>query len=180
MQCSYRPSYQFHTHAVYTIRSAVCVWGASVRASCHGCISISAWSKVGAAAPLSDELHWYNGCFNPSQLDPQGTGSSCFHTAPICAGGGRTDWQAAVWTLRHKIGYNSEPTEGGCGERSPHGKHEGVSSPKSLFLSSSLKTITWKHLIQPEYIKLNFTKWETQHVGILDKTHSQMIHLSWF
>lgn len=34
----------------------------------------------------------------------------------------------------------------------------GCVPPKSLFLSSSLKTITWKHLIQPEYIKLNFTK----------------------
>lgn len=99
-------------HTLFMPSGAVCVCvcvrgGASVWASCHGCISISAWSKVGAAAPLSDELHWYNGCFNPSQLDPQGTGSSCFHTAPISAGGGRTDWQAAVWTRRHKIGYNS-------------------------------------------------------------------------
>lgn len=63
-------------------------------------------------AALSEELRWYNGSFNPRQLDPQGSGSGCFHSAPICTGGGTTEWQAALWRQRNKIGYNSSLRRG--------------------------------------------------------------------
>lgn len=66
-------------------------------------------ARLQPSAQLSDQLHSYNGCFNPCQLEPRGTGSGCFHTAPIYAGGGRADWQAAVWKQRHRIGSDLNP-----------------------------------------------------------------------
>lgn len=131
--CNYSRLYQFHTHAVCTIRGAVCKAWVYVEAA--RAVSVSQRDQKWASAQLSDELHWYNGCFNPSQLDPQGTGSGCFHTARICTGGGRTDWQAAVWTLRDRIGYNSRSTVRECGRHRFHGKQSvGVSITEKFFL----------------------------------------------
>lgn len=109
-----------HTHTVCTIRTAAaackeCVWMLQQLYQFPSMIKESV-GCLKSAAQLSDQLHWYNGFFNPSQLDPQGTGSGCFHTAPICAGGGTTDWQATVWKQSDKMGYNLNPWRGNMGD----------------------------------------------------------------
>lgn len=139
-----------HTHTVCTIRTAAackeCVW--KLQQLYQFPSMIKSVGRLQSAAQLSDQLHWYNGFFNPSQLDPQGTGSGCFHTAPICAGGGTTDWQAAVWKQRDKIGYNLNPWRGNMGDAACMGNKVWEHHSLRSFLTSEM-------IIQECSIQLN-------------------------
>lgn len=112
---------------------------------CYRCISFSAWSNVWAEASLSDELHWYNGSFNPRQLDPQGTGSGCFHTTPVYAGGGKADWQASLWGQRNKIASNSSLWRGNM-----KGAWDAICRGKVLFIQTLVIYLFFLWIFQHE------------------------------